>query len=58
MMFLLKVGIMCRSYQTGVARHEQIVVSTRLRHQVMGLAHGSTMAGHMEVRQAEWSAWK
>ena len=41
------------SYQTGVARYDQVVVPSSLRHQVTRLAHDSGMAGHQGAQQTQ-----
>ena len=43
--------VLCRSFQSGSAKYEQVVVPSKLLRQVMSLAHDSAMAGHMEVRR-------
>ena len=44
--FFWKGGILCRSFQSGTATYEQVVVPSSLRHQVMRLAHVSGKTGH------------
>ena len=44
--FFWKRGILCRSFQSGTATYEQVVVPSSLRHQVMRLAHVPGETGH------------
>ena len=49
--FFWKKGVLCRSFQSGSAKYEQVVVPSKLHRQVMSLAHDSAMAGHMGVKR-------
>ena len=49
--FFWKKGVLSRSFQSGSTKYERVVVPSKLRRQVMSLAHDSAMAGHMGVKR-------